>query len=375
MAGNAVNLTFSGDASSLSRAMETVEREAVGVERAFNDVEQQARATARAAGSSEEAFEGAARQAGRLGEGLDRASGASSMLSGGIGDVGGALTEAFGEEHPIGKLGADMEKAGTIIMGVTGLLDLMILANMAAQASWVKTAASMAAARISIIATSIATGVATAAQWLWNIAMTANPIGLIIVGIAALVAAIIWIATQTDWFQKAWTATWGAIVAYFHWVVGNYQKAWQLIVDGANWVVGIFRKIPGWIGSAFSTIYNVITAPFRAAFNAVSRLWNGTIGQLSWTIPSWVPGVGGRSISAPKLPTFHSGGTVPGPPGSAVVAVLQGGETIGARSAAGGRQVIEIRSSGGRFDDALIELLAGAVRARGGVDVVFGRAA
>jgi hypothetical protein len=375
MAGNAVTLTFAGDASSLSRAMETVERDATGVERAFSDVDQQARATAAAVGSSEDAFEGAARQAGRLGEGLDRASGASSMLSGGIGDVGGALTEAFGEEHPIGKLGADMEKAGTIIMGVTGLLDLMILANMAAQASWVRTAASMAAARVSIIATSIATGVATAAQWLWNIAMTANPIGLIIVGIAALVAAIIWVATQTDWFQKAWTATWGAIVAYFHWVVGNYQKAWQLIVDGANWVVGIFRKIPGLIGSAFSSIYNIITAPFRAAFNAVSALWNGTIGRLSWSIPSWVPGVGGRSISAPRLPTMHSGGTVPGTPGANVLAVLQAGETVGSRSAAGGRQVIEIRSGGGRFDEALVELLAGAIRSRGGVDAVFGKAA
>lgn len=372
MAGNTVTLTFAGDADSLTRAMNDVEQEAGQVDRALSDVEEQARATARSAGSSEEAFEGMARQAGAMGEGLDRASGASSMLAGGIGDVGGALTEAFGEEHPIGKLGADMEKAGTIITGVTGLLDLMILANMAAQASWVKTAASMAAARVGMVATSIATGVATAAQWLWNIAMTANPIGLIIVGIAALVAGIVWVATQTDWFGKLWKTVWGGIVAYFNWVVGNYKAAWSAIVSGANWVVDTIRKIPGLIGSAFSSIYSIVTAPFRAAFNAVAGLWNGTIGRLSWSIPSWVPGVGGNSIRAPRLPTMHSGGTIPGAPGSNVLAILQAGETIGARSAAGGRPELVIRGDGSRLADALVQLLAGAVRDKGGRAEVLG---
>lgn len=372
MAGNTVTLTFAGDADSLSQAMQRVETDAGSMERALSDVDEQARATARAAGSSEEAFEGMARQAGAMGERLDRASGASSMLAGGIGDVGGALTEAFGEEHPIGKLGAEMEKAGTIITGVTGALDLMILANMAAQASWVRTAASMAAARISIIATSVATGVATAAQWLWNVAMTANPIGLIIVGIAALVAGIVWVATQTDWFGKLWKAIWSGIVAYFNFVIGFYQSAWKAIWAGGSWLIDQFKRIPGLIGSAFSAIYSIITAPFRLAFNAVAGLWNGTIGRLSWTIPSWVPGVGGNSIRAPRLPTMHSGGTIPGAPGSNVLAILQAGETIGSRSAAGGDRDIVIRGDGSPIANALVELLAGAVRAKGGRPEVLG---
>lgn len=372
MAGNAVTLTFAGDATSLTRAMGAVETESAQLERSLSDVEQQARATARAAGTSEEAFEAAGRQAGVMGERLDRASGASSMLSGGIGDIGGALTEAFGEDHPIGKLGADMEKAGTIITGVTGALDLMILANMVAQASWVRTAASMVAARTAMIATSVATGVATAAQWLWNVAMTANPIGLIIVAVAALVAGIVWVATQTDWFGKLWKAVWGGIVAYFQFVLGFYKGAWDVIVAGARWVGDVIGRIPGLIRSAFSGLYGIITAPFRLAFNAVANLWNGTIGRLSWTIPSWVPGVGGNSIRAPRLPTMHSGGTVPGTPGAQVLAVLQAGETIGARSAAGGRTELVIRSDGTRVADALVQLIAGAVRDKGGRAQILG---
>jgi TP901 family phage tail tape measure protein len=40
--------------------------------------------------------------------------------------------------------------------------------------------------------------IATAAQWLWNAAMTANPIGIIIVAVGALVGAIIYFATATS---------------------------------------------------------------------------------------------------------------------------------------------------------------------------------
>ena len=40
--------------------------------------------------------------------------------------------------------------------------------------------------------------IATAAQWLWNAAMTANPIGIIIVAVGALVGAIAYFATSTS---------------------------------------------------------------------------------------------------------------------------------------------------------------------------------
>lgn len=43
------------------------------------------------------------------------------------------------------------------------------------------------------------TGIATAAQWLWNAALNANPIGLVIVAVAALAAAIMALST---WLNK-----------------------------------------------------------------------------------------------------------------------------------------------------------------------------
>lgn len=373
MTGNQVTLTIAGDAASLEAAANKGEQAVNDLEREMTETGQAARQMASQIGSSEDAFAGLGRESGAAGEALDRASGASSMLAGGLGDIGGALTEAFGEDSGIGQFGAQLEKSGTIITGVTGALDLMILANTAVQASWVRTAASMVAAKVSMAATTVATGVATAAQWLWNAAMTANPIGIIIVAIALLVGAIILIATKTDWFGKLWQAIWGGIVAYFNWVVGNYKAAAGFIVDAISWIGDNIGKLPGLIGRAFSGLYNILTWPFRTAFNWIANAWNNTVGRLSWTVPSWVPFVGGNSISAPRLPTLHSGGTVPGTPGQNVLTVLQAGERVGSPSASGGdAPTLVIRSDGTRLGSVLVELIAGAVRDAGGTPKVLG---
>lgn len=234
---------------------------------------------------------------------------------------------------------------------------------------------------------------ATAAQWLWNIAMTANPIGLIVVAVAAVIAGIVLLATQVDWFGDFWVGVWDFIVAafklwwavfstlwttVFDWFIGLFKAWWDLfsgfwtgVWDLGVKVVDWFKSVPGLLKSAFSGLFAILTAPFRTAFNFISDAWNNTVGKLSWTVPSWVPGVGGNSISAPKLPKFHTGGVVPGPPGSEMLALLQAGETVTPAGSAG-RTVIELRSDGTELGDALVGVLSGAIRRGGGVDVVFG---
>jgi hypothetical protein len=150
----------------------------------------------------------------------------------------------------------------------------------------------------------------TIAQWAWNVAMTANPIGLIIVGIAALVAAIVWIATKTTFFQDVWNAAWG-------WIKRTAVDFWE-------WL----KTLPEKIGNVFSSIANFMTWPMRTAFNMIASAWNNTIGRLRWTVPSWVPFIGGNTIAAPQLPHFHSGGVVPGPFGREVLGVLRAGEEV-----------------------------------------------
>jgi hypothetical protein len=143
-----------------------------------------------------------------------------------------------------------------------------------------------------------------------NLAFLSSPITWIILGIVVLIAAIVLIATKTTWFQTAWKKSWG-------WIKDAASNAWDFI-----------KKIPGWLATAFDKVADFITRPFRAAFNFIADIWNNTIGRLSWTIPSWIPGIGGNSISVPHIPKFHSGGTVPGSPGSEMLAILQAGEKL-----------------------------------------------
>lgn len=181
---------------------------------------------------------------------------------------------------------------------------------------------------------------ATAAQWSLNLAFLANPVTWVIAGIVALVAIVALIATKTTWFQDIW------------------RNAWSGITSAASAAWNFIRQIPGWIGSAFSSIGNAITAPFRAAFNGVRNLWNSTVGGFGFTIPGWVPFVGGNSF---RLPRMHTGGVVPGMQGQEMVAILQAGERVIPRNQAGGGGATTINFTG-NTSDALATVIMQMVR-------------
>lgn len=180
-------------------------------------------------------------------------------------------------------------------------------------------------------------GLVTVAQWAWNASLLASPVTWIVLGIALLVGAVVLIATKTTWFQDVWKWAWGGIkdaaaavgrwfrdTLWRDWILG----AWNGILDAGKSAWRWLSALPGKLGDAFSGIGDTISAPFRAAFNAISRAWNSTVGQLSWSVPGWVPAIGGNTIAAPKLPVFHYGGIMPGAPGQEGLAILEGGERI-----------------------------------------------
>jgi len=120
-----------------------------------------------------------------------------------------------------------------------------------------------------------------------------------------------------------------------------------------NWdkIVDFFRGIPEKIGAAFSTLKDIILAPFRAAWEGIGAGLNWLIDQLNKikiSIPPFL-GFGGVNfgINLPRieLPSFEYGGIVPGPIGQPVPVIAHGGEKfLGANG--GGAPVININVSG-----------------------------
>lgn len=327
MAGNQVTLTIAGDSKSASDAFANVGQAAKNME---TDVS--------TAGKSFDS----------VGEGFDRAeqraTGFRDTITGVQDSVKGFGSILKGDFSGDALLTAGMG-VGDLASGFSNLL----VPGMKSAVTW------LGNTRLGALGAAAASGIARAAtatwtgvQWLLNAALTANPIGLIIVGIAALVAIVVLIATKTTWFQDLW------------------RVVWTFVKDKAVEVWDWLKSLPDKIGNVFSSIAGFISAPFRAAFNFVSDAWNNTVGRLSWSVPGWVPFIGGSTISAPQLPRFHAGvGRVPGAPGSEMLAVLQAGETVSASSSRPSGPAALRMPSGSGLDRLFLQWLQELLRSNG----------
>jgi phage-related protein len=204
----------------------------------------------------------------------------------------------------------------------------------------------------------VAIGVVAAATAVWNAIMAANPIGLVVIAIAGLVAGLVVAYKKVGWFrafvdgsfravkaaffamaegfkwawqnivQPVWNAAQAAIRIYltplrlafealkkvFEAVVWGIRKAWENILRP---VFDAVRRAAGLVGSAFRTMkdgvaaaWNGVLSVVRTVWNSIADLWNSSVGKISIHVPSWVPGVGGKGFDMPNLPRLAEGALV-----------------------------------------------------------------
>ncbi|MEX1078878.1 MAG: tape measure protein [Homoserinimonas sp.] len=212
--------------------------------------------------------------------------------------------------------------------------------------------------------------IATAVQVAFNLVMSANPIMLVVLAIAALVAAIVWVATQTTFFQDAWAAvstffvdTWTNIASFFTTIWENivgfvslYIAALRLVITTvvtaiSDWwnsvwsgigsfFSGIWEGIVGFATSYINTVRTVITAVIGAvkktwenvwggiadffggiwdgivdvakgAINGVIRMINNLVGGFN-EVGNFLSDISGGAISfsIPRIPMLADGGTI-----------------------------------------------------------------
>lgn len=201
-----------------------------------------------------------------LGESADDMASKSSQAAGGLGDLGGALSAIPG---PIGAVGSGMEALAPAIMGVTGASDLL---NLVTQSSVViKTRDAVATARKAVVerASAVATRTMAVAQRVLNAAMRANPIGIVITLVFALVAVIVLAYKRS--------ATFRAIV----------QGAMAAARTAVGWVVDKVRELVTWIGSKTGAGVSRMRAIATGAFNTVRDKVGTVIDKVS-DLLGWV---------------------------------------------------------------------------------------
>jgi hypothetical protein len=124
----------------------------------------------------------------------------------------------------------------------------------------------------------------TAATAAFNAVMAMNPVVLIVIGVAALIA--------------------GLVLAY------KKFETFRNIVDS---VFGFMKKGIKWLVDIFKVQFDIMYGLFKTVFNGIAKLWNNTIGKLSFSIPSWVPVIGGNKFEIPDIPYLANGGIVTSP--------------------------------------------------------------
>lgn len=104
--------------------------------------------------------------------------------------------------------------------------------------------------------------IATAVQWLWNAALNANPIGLVVLAIAALIAAGVLLYQNWDKIKKFILETWDAV-----------KKKTTEVWDGLKtWLAQTWKSITATAGNALEGIVDAVTEPFRRAWESV-KVW------------------------------------------------------------------------------------------------------
>lgn len=174
---------------------------------------------------------------------------------------------------------------------------------------------------------SAVTKAATAVQLAFSAALDANPIGMLVVAIGAVVAALTWFFTQTETGKRLWNsfATWftgiwnqistacqpilQAIATFITQTMSQIQQIWQ---TGWTLITTIIQNVWNTIGPIIMTALTaiitgiqtftatitpllqagiqVIQTIFQTAATIISTVWNGlwntitTVAQGTWTI-------------------------------------------------------------------------------------------
>lgn len=152
----------------------------------------------------------------------------------------------------------------------------------------------------------------TMAQYGLNAALTANPIGILIVAIGALVAAGIWLWKNWDMVSEWLVGLWqNKVLPFFSGIGEWFSEKWNGIVDG-------FKLAWGGISDWFRGLWDGIVNLFKGYINIYIKIFNFVINALNkiqFTVPDWVPLIGGKEvgINIPNLKEFAYGGIATAP--------------------------------------------------------------
>lgn len=119
----------------------------------------------------------------------------------------------------------------------------------------------------------IVIGAVTIATWLWNLALWANPLTWIVVGIGAVITALVYLWLKFEGFRKAIFIIWNfikiafqvaikSIVGYFRFLFTPWRILWNSLASFRKWIAEelwpTIKKVFTWIGDIIGRVFGAI---------------------------------------------------------------------------------------------------------------------
>lgn len=141
----------------------------------------------------------------------------------------------------------------------------------------------------------ILTKLATAAQWLFNAALSANPIGLVIIGLVALIAGLAYLWNTSEGFRNFWINAWESIKNTCKVAVDGISKfftdtipnAFKSLINSAKSTKDFFVNGFEYLKNAVSNLGTLLVTKFKNWCDAVWILFTQTIPDWIQSIVDW----------------------------------------------------------------------------------------
>lgn len=195
----------------------------------------------------------------------------------------------------------------------------------------------------------------TAIMTVFNAVMAANPIGLVVTAITALIAAVALLVTHfeefKEFFAKVWESikeiaetvataisdafaaawdgiknAWSAVGDFFggvwdsvknafsnvgEWFSDVFTTAWENIKSAfanvGEWFKGVFEGAKDIIGKIWESVTEIVKAPVNFLIRGLNKFIDA-LNKIQ--IPDWVPGVGGYGLDIPRINELERGGVL-----------------------------------------------------------------
>ncbi len=165
-------------------------------------------------------------------------------------------------------------------------------------------------------AVALGTKLWAAAQWLLNAALSANPIGLIVMAIAGLVAGLAILYKKSETVRAIVSTLWDTISAG--------SRIIAIVVEKINALISFLGSIV-W-PTSLGNLWSIITSGASSMFQTVTNALNWLIDKVNWfldklnkiKLPSWLPMVGGKGVNIQMIEQIKAPAAAPAPvPGHA----------------------------------------------------------